>query len=255
LKAGRQNRLCRAKKPARKKPFGPIAQWWSAGLIIHTEPTKWSNRATVQGARVVHREGYRFRKDDQLVQPDGWDVSSHRGLRVPPRNPAVSRMEGIATVGVVLHLADVAGDATLSLTPREPGGENAVVRLHEVLAGRPQPAWGGKAVVRLVTTATPLTTGATEDDFPAAAYGPDGTPWVAYISYRVRDEGRRIEQASYKEQPANFDALYKPEFADQLFVKYYRDGRWSESLAVTGTNEDLVRCAVAVEGDGTAWVA
>ena len=53
---------------------------------------------------------------------------------------------------------------------------------------------GGRGRVRLVTTATPLTSGKTEDDFPAAAYGPDGTLWVAYISYHLRDESRRIEQ-------------------------------------------------------------
>src|SRR5262249_4762624 len=94
----------------------------------------------------------------------------------------------------------------------------------------------------------------TEDDFPAAAYGPDGTLWVAYISYHVKDERRRIEQPRLKKQPRNFRSLYTPEFGDQLFVRYRRKGKWSEPLALTGPREDLVRCAVAVEGDGTAWV-
>jgi hypothetical protein len=220
------------------------------------EPTRWDGKATVKGATVVHREGYRFRPADKLTGGDGWQVSSHRGLRVPAGRPAIARMEGIATVGVVLHLADVAADATLTVTPpaREGAPEGpAVVPLKDVLSGKRQPIWGGAAVVRLVTTATPLTTGKTEDDFPAAAYGPDGTLWVAYIAYRVRDEGRRVEQKQLKEQPADFKALFTPGFADQLFVKYCRDGRWSEPLAITGPNEDLVRCAIAVEGDGTAW--
>ena len=163
-------------------------------------------------------------------------------------------MEGIATVGVVLHLSDIQDDASLSLTTAREGAEKAEVKLKDVLAGHAQELWGGKARVRLVTTATPLTSGKTEDDFPAAAYGPDGTLWVAYISYKVRDESRRIEQKQLKEQPSDFKALYTPEFADQLFVKYYRDGKWSEPLAITGPKEDLVRCAIAVEGDGTAWV-
>src|SRR4029077_3729696 len=100
------------------------------------------------------------------------------------------------------------------------------------------------AVVRRITTATALTTiGKTEDDFPAAAYGPDGTLWVAYISYTVRDEKRRMEQSNLREQPKDFKDFYAPEFADQLFVKYYRDRKWSEPIAVTGANEDLVRVA------------
>jgi len=219
------------------------------------EPEKWSGRAVVHGAKVVHREGYRFRPDDKLSDPDRWEASSHRGLRVPPRNPAVARMEGIATVGVVLHLSDIQDDASLSITTAREGAEKAEVKLKDVLAGHTQELWGGKGRVRLVTTAKPLTSGKTEDDFPAAAYGPDGTLWVAYISYKLRDESRRIEQKDFKEQPGDFKALNKPEFADQLFVKYYKDGKWSEPLAVTGPKEDLVRCGIAVEGDGTVFVA
>jgi hypothetical protein len=215
----------------------------------------WSGRAIVTGANVVHREGYRFRPEDKLLDKDRWEASSHRGLRVPPRNPAVAIMEGIATVGVVLHLSDIQDDATLTIETAHEGAEKASVALKDVLAGKTQEAWDGKASVRLITTATPLTSGKTEDDFPAAAYGPDGTLWVAYISYRVRDESRRVEQKNLPEQPADFKALYTPEFADQLFVKYFRDGKWSEPLAITGPKEDLVRCAIAVEGDGSAWIA
>ncbi len=218
-------------------------------------PEKWSGRAVVQGAKVVHREGYRFRPDDKLLDKDRWEASSHRGLRVPPRNPAVAKMEPIATVGVVLHLSDIQADATLTVEPAKEGVEKASVALKDVLAGKTHDLWDGKGRVRLVTTATPLTSGKTEDDFPAAAYGPDGTLWVAYVSYRVRDESRRVEQKQLKEQPADFKALYTPEFADQLFVKYFRDGKWSEPLAVTGPNEDLVRCAIAVDRDGTTWVS
>jgi hypothetical protein len=232
----------------------PAAVLIELGLKDKT-PEKWSGRAVVRGAKVTHHEGYRFRPGDKLLDKERWEASSHRGLRVPPRNPAVARMEGIATVGVVLHLSDVQADATLTIQPAKEGMEKASIALQDVLAGRTQDLWGGKARVRLVTTATPLTSGKTEDDFPAAAYGPDGTLWVAYISYRVRDESRRIEQHDLKEQPADFKSLYTPEFADQLFVKYFRDGKWSEPLAVTGPKEDLVRCAIVVERDGTAWAA
>ena len=123
-----------------------------------------------------------------------------------------------------------------------------------MLAGKTVPLWDGAAAVRLVTTAVPLADDKTEDDFPAAAYGPDGTLWVAYIAYTDRDDSRRIEQTNFKEQPENFKALYTPEFADQLFVKYYREGKWSEPIAVTEANEDLMRCAIAVQGDGVVWV-
>src|SRR5205823_4905962 len=138
-----------------------------------------------------------------------------------------------ATVGVVLHLADVTPDAKLTVEPTDKTTAKVVVPLKEVLAGRTVPLWNDEAEVRRISTAMPVVTDKTEDDFPAAAYGPDGTLWVAYVSYTVRDEGRRIEQAAYKAPPESFQALHKPEFADQLFVKHYRGGKWSAPIAVT----------------------
>jgi hypothetical protein len=219
--------------------------------------TDWSGEAAVIGAKIVHREGYRFRtKDgDQLVEPNGWKVSSHRGLRVPPRQPAVNKLEPIATVGVVLHLADLQSNASLTITPKDATMEKASVPLSEVLSGKPQLLWSGRAAVRLISSATSVATDKTEDDFPAAAYGPDGTLWVAYISYTVQDESRRIEQESFKKQPDDFKSFYTPEFGDQLFVKNYRDGKWSEAIAVTDGKQDLVRCAIAADSQGNVVVS
>src|SRR5260370_10279709 len=87
-----------------------------------TAPTDWSGKASVTGAKIVHREGYRFRPKagDALTDPDGWKISSHRGLRVPPNQPAVAKQEGIATIGIVLHLSDIVPNPNiqLNLQPR-----------------------------------------------------------------------------------------------------------------------------------------
>src|SRR5262249_17770407 len=75
-------------------------------------PTSWSGKALVEGAKVVKREGYRFRKEDKLIEPNAWTASSHRGLRVPQGQPGIARSERHATVGVVLQLADLGADAS-----------------------------------------------------------------------------------------------------------------------------------------------
>src|SRR5262249_55722922 len=74
----------------------------------------WSGSVTATGAKIVHREGYRFRamEGDKLLDGNAWQASSHKGLRVPPKQPQITKLEPIATVGVVLHLADVQPDAT-----------------------------------------------------------------------------------------------------------------------------------------------
>ncbi len=183
--------------------------------------------------------------DGQLFpkKPDAWVIGVVAPSTLVRYKPAVTRQEGIATVGVVLHLADVAADAVLTLDPPDKNKAKAEVALKDVLAGKGRSV--GRAAPRCLVLTLPLADDKTEDDFPAAAYGPDGTLWVAYIAYKDRDDGRRIEAANLKEQPDNFKALYTPEFADQLFVKYYREGKWSEPVAVTEANEDLMQGGIA----------
>jgi hypothetical protein len=231
----------------------PVAVLIEMGLK-DKRPTDWSGRAAVTGARVVQREGYRFRAEDRLIGNDGWQAASHRPMRVPPGSPQLTKMLGHATVGVVLHLAEVKDNARLALTIGDKAEPDAIVPLADVLAGRGARIFQGQAVVRLVSTAMPVTQGPAEHDFPAACYGPDGTLWLAYVRYTLRAEGRRIEQGKYREPPASFQGLYKPALADQLIVQSYRGGKWSEPIAVTGPKESIARCAIAAEGSGDVWV-
>ena len=207
----------------------------------------WSGRATVTGAKVVKREGYRFRTGDKLRKGNAWKASSRRAIRAPKGKPAITKLEPIASVGVVFHLEDVKEDATLTVELKDQEEDAPVVSLKEVLAGKLQSLWNGAARVRLISTATPVETGKTEDDFPAAAYSPDGTLWVAYISYTVKEDKRRIEPSMLREQPKDFKSYYTPEFGDRLFVKYYRGGAWSKPIPITDPGQDLARCAIAAD--------
>jgi len=239
-----------AKAPAETPPVAILLEMGLKDI----KPTSWSGQATVTGAKVVRREGYRFRSGDKLLDSDGWQAGSHRPIRLPPQSLALAALERTATIGVVLHLTDLQPEATLTLSIKDQEIDKLQVSLKEVIAGRAQPLQGGRLAVRLLSTATPVVTDKTEDDFPAACYGPDGTLWVAYISYTVKEERRRIEAPQLTEQPRDFKAYYTPEFGDQLFVKSYSAGKWSKPIAITGAKEDLSRCAIAAEGNGTVWV-
>ncbi len=251
---------------ARQRGEAPAAHTWAANALKEPPPLAvllefgvkdadvydWSGSAKIEGARVVHREGYRFRAEDKLVAPDGWQASSHRPLRGAAGQPLINKLEPIAPVGVVLHLADVTADAVISLKLAK--SDTATVPLKDVVKGVPAPLWEGRAVARLVTTAAAVETAKTEDDFPAAAYGPDGTLWVAYVSYHVKEHERRIEPPMLKDQPKDFKKFDTPQFGDQIFVKFYRQGQWSKAWPLTDAKQDIARCAVAVDKDGNAWV-
>ena len=227
----------------------PVAVLLEMGLK-DAKATVWSGHITVNGAKVVHREGYRFQAEDKLTDPDGWKATT----RFPGTARPIPVNAKFATVGVVLHLDDIKDGASLTINAGDDLAETKVA-LKDVLAGEHAKLWDGKAVLRRVSTATPVVTAKTEDDFPAAAYGPDGTLWLAYISYTLKDENRRFNYMQIKEQPKDFKAFYTPEFGDQLFVKSYKGGKWSEPIAVTDPKQDLVRCAIAVEGNGNVVVA
>lgn len=214
----------------------------------------WSGRAMVEGAKVSRREGYRFRTGDKLVAADAWEMSSHRALRAPKGAPQISKIEPIASVGVVLHLEQINVDARLIVELKDNTAEKVDIALKDVLAGKTVKLWKGEATVRLVSTAAGVATSNLEEDYPAAAYGPDGTLWVAYVGYHVKEDSRRIEPPMLREQPADFKKYYTPGFRDQVFVKHYRQGQWSKAIAVTDAQQDIARCAIGVNKDGHAWV-
>jgi hypothetical protein len=212
----------------------------------------WSGKAELRGGTVVHREGYRFRSEDKLVGKNGWEAKSHRAIRGAKGNPVIGKIEPIATVGVVYHLQDIRPDAKFAVELT--GGEKAEVNLAEVLSGKTQQLFGGDAVARLITRAEPVAVGDTEDDFPAAAYGPDGTLWVAYVAYQVLDNERRIESAPLPEQPADFKKYFTPRKPCQVMLRSYKAGKWGEPIAVTKADQYADRVAIATLDDGAFWI-
>ena len=215
----------------------------------------WSGQAVFQGAKLLQREGYRFRDDDKLLDEGGWQASSHRGLRAPKGMPAISKVEPIASVGVVFHVSEIKDDAQVAIALKA-GGDKAKVSLKDLQAGKTVSLWGGLATMRMASSAVRLAENPrASDDFPAAAYGPDGTLWVAYIRYHETEPERRIEPPKLEKQPANFKRYYTPEFREQVLIQTYRDKKWSNPVPLQAAMEDIARVAITCDAKGTAWVA
>ena len=170
--------------------------------------------------------------------------------------PAVSKIEALATVGVVFHLQGVKGDATLQITLKN-GDKGTKISLKDVLAGKMMTLWNGTAELRLISTALPVVQSSKfSDDYPAAAYATDGTLWLAHIRYHDTEPERRIEHVSLAKQPANFKAFDTSGFGESVMVQTNRLGKWSEPVPVRGgTMEDIAGCAVTCDQKGNAWVA
>lgn len=242
-----------------QRDAGPVASWpgrsaaGAAPLAVLIElgvkdasVRDWSGRAIFKGARLLKREGYRFRAGDRLLPPNAWKASSHRAIRVPKGSPAISKMEPIVSVGIVHHVDKIEPQAKLIIEPANEKLGRTEVALVDISAGQVKELWNGAARVRLLTTATSVADGKTEDDFPAAAYHPDGSLWIAHVSYTVKEDDRRIEPPMLTEAPADFKKFYTPEPGDQLFVRHLRNGAWGPAIPVTPPGQDLARCAIGV---------
>jgi hypothetical protein len=222
--------------------------------LTDTEPSKWGGQVSVAPGTVERIDGWRFQGDDALQGTNGWTASTRPLTVRRSNNPQKSaRGNGRVTMadnGVILLLTGVS-EASLVKVKTVRG--DFEFKLAEIPYGRVIERLNGAVDIERVAAARPLTTGRTDDDFPALAVAADATAYVAWISFTPgldRDERtRRWETA-----PEDLSFLAKPPGGDRLWLRIQTAGRWSEPIPVTDGGGDLYKCAVAVDGAGRAWV-
>ena len=216
-------------------------------------------RKTGSPGRVASVAGWRFQEGDAVEGPDSWKAAT-RPLTVRRSNAQKQKGAGkkkagggqgpMADNGVILRLVDVTEDSEVTLTT--PKG---VVRfkLADIPYGKIVEKLNGAIDLERTAATQALTQTRTEDDFPAIAVAADGTAYVAQISFTLgidRDERSR----QWSKAPASFEFLAKPPGGDQLWVRTIKNGQTGEPIAVTAGHGDLYKTALAIAGDGTAWV-
>ena len=99
-----------------------------------------------------------------------------------------------------------------------------------------------------------LTDSTEEQDFPAMAQAGDSV-YVTYTEFvhsdRSKESGQQLTEA-----PANFDDYARPAGGDQVFLMTYSKSKrtWSAPVAVSAPKQDVMRTAVAVDGQKRVWV-
>ena len=106
-------------------------------------------------------------------------------------------------------------------------------------------------VSRVANVATVLSA-PTEDDYPAAAIGPDGKLYVAYVAFTHGDGFRN--RPPIVEPPKDYGYLDAPAGGDQVMLLCLEDDQWRGPLPVTSPGLDVYCTAMAVDGSGAAWV-
>jgi hypothetical protein len=126
----------------------------------------------------------------------------------------------------------------------------ATIAVATVGFDRPTVFLGGNLLVRRLPSAAPLAVSPTDNDSPAAARGPDGTVWLAFVAYRHGGEPD-MEAAAR----GDFRSLVPHGNGDQIRLCRFDGRQWSAAMPVTEGLLDLWKPTVAVDGSGKVWVA
>jgi hypothetical protein len=208
-------------------------------------PSRWDGSVSASGGRVERVSVWRGDEDDR-AEGTSWKLGTAES------SPGTQlRLGKIAPKGVLITAADAGaqtrfdvttGNGKFSFTPTSAGYTSGFTALD-----------GRVRVERLPLVAPILKTDGDEDN-PSMAVSGD-TVYVTYTGFSHSD--RSLESfAQRKQSPANFDWLSRPVGGDQVkLVRYSIANRtWSQPETVSPAREDVMRSAVAVDGNGRVWV-
>ena len=233
--------------PAGHAQNGPVAVRILLG-VTDKEPTRWDGSVSARGAKISGIDSWRFEQPD-AISGNSWKASTRParlfGGAIQFDLPAVP----VVPNGVIVLLSDHAPNGELAVSTA-PG--NFTVRLADLQYGKTLSLLNGRVTADLAPPSTQITSDPNEQDQPAAAIAKDGTVWMAYLNFIHNPDHNRI-RASFKEPPSSFADMKAPTGGDQILVRSFSAGRWSEPIEIAAAG-DVWRPSVAIDGSGTPWI-
>jgi hypothetical protein len=217
---------------------------------------EWNGKVSVTPGTVERIDGWRFQESDRVIDNASWEASTRplterkSNAKKKAAKKKTAANSTMADNGVYLVLTGV---TTASVVKVETRQGNFEFRLAEIPYGKVIERLDGRVDIEQVAASRPLTSKRDDDDYPAIAVGKDGTAAVAWITYTPgidRDERAR----QWQEAPKDFSFLAKPPGGDRVWLRFQRNGTWSEPVAITAGGSDIYKCAVAIDGGGRTWV-
>lgn len=205
------------------------------------QPASWDGRVSAGGGQVQSIQGWRFSGKDSTDNGANWKLSTRFG-------PVQGGGQGpLMENGIIL-----ASDAAQFSVETIQGSFSFGAQEIDYESGRP--FLNGRVLVYRVPATMPLTVSEEEQDFPAAAHSGDDV-YVTYVEFVHGDRSQQTNTA-LRTEPANFDAWARPVGGDQVFLLQYSKSRrvWSQAMPVSERGQDVMRTAVAVDGQKRVWV-
>ncbi len=212
-----------------------------------TAPTTWDGSITATGATILSLQGWRFSDTDAITGTTGWTMSTREA---PP--PPMATDGPLQEYGVIVTIAAPSGPVTF--TVKTPQGTFSFLSTN-LPFGVTKSFLSGSARVLQTGAGLQLTSDdEEEEDFPSMAQSGDDV----YLAYTEFVHGNRSEAVGLttKTTITNFAPYARTAGGDQVLFLHYSKSQqvWTGPFPVTSTGQDLMRVAVAIDGQGRAWI-
>ena len=215
-----------------------------------TEPSTWKGSYRVTEGQIIATDGWRFAVKDYATVTEFQFESRRlypRFWNLRGRDPKSFRIE---PNGVSLTLSGLKPSSALEV---ETSHGRFQIPVGQLGYGSPKKSLEGAVDYQRVPTSRQIVKSPAEDGYPSAAPGPNGVLSVAYVAFTHGDGfEKRPRMLSI---PTDFSFLAQPTGGDQVMFTEFRDGQWSEPIALSKRGGDVLGTAVALDGQGQTWVA
>ncbi len=204
----------------------------------------WDGSITATGATILSLKGWRFSGSDSITGTASWKLAVREA-------PVVQGTGPFEENGIIVTTSAATGPVTFDVKTTQ---GNFTFSSQDVPFGVSKTFLNGRALAAQTGASLQLTSSAEEEDFPSMAQSGDDV-YLAYTRF-VHGDRTLAQTQGTKQVITDFAFLARPTGGDQvLFLHYSKSQRlWTGPFPVTGTGEDLMRVAVAVDGQGRAWI-
>jgi hypothetical protein len=213
-----------------------------------TVATVWDGSITATGGKIVLLTGWRFYDTDAISGTSSWTASTRITPAVTPPGP-------VQETGIIVTIAAASGPVTFNVTTKQGNFSFVSTNLSfGVVKYFLQSGSSYKAHVEQTASPLQLTTSIQEEDFPSMAQSGDDI-YLAYTEFTHSDPSQAVG-LSTTTTITNFAPFARPVGGEQVLLMHYSKSQatWTGPFAITSNSEDLMRTAVAIDGQGRAWI-
>ena len=244
--------------PQTSSPAAPITSPNAASFLLifgvgEKVPNNWDGSITATGGTILSLKGWRFTGTDSISGSSGsgtwtWQIS----VRMTAAGPNESGNTLFQENGLIVTMAESNTPVSFSVTTNQ---GNFSFTSGDIAFGGSRPFLNGRALVMPTAVPLQLTSSDADEDFPAMAQAGDDV-YLAYTRFVHGDPALAAAVGGLQTPLADFRFLARPTGMDQILLLHYSKAQrvWTGPFAVTTATEDAMRVAVAIDGQGRAWI-